>query len=45
MKAIKLSAPRGDVTVAEVAVPAPGPGEILIKVEASGLCYTDVHLW
>lgn len=44
MKAIKLSAPRGKVTVAEVAVPVPGPGEILIKVEASGLCYTDVHL-
>ena len=44
MKAIKLSAPRGTVTVADVAIPAPGPGEILIKVEASGLCYTDVHL-
>ena len=44
MKAIKLSAPRGVVTVADVAIPAPGPGEILIKVEASGLCYTDVHL-
>tara|TARA_R110001599_G_scaffold353866_1_gene600964 strand:+ start:85474 stop:86487 length:1014 start_codon:yes stop_codon:yes gene_type:complete len=44
MKAIKLSAPRGEVTVAEVAVPVPGPGEILIRVEASGLCYTDVHL-
>ncbi len=44
MKAIKLSAPRGAVTVADVAIPAPGPGEILIKVEASGLCYTDVHL-
>ena len=44
MKAIKLSAPGGEVTVADVAVPTPGPGEILIKVEASGLCYTDVHL-
>ena len=25
-------------------MPSPGPGEILVKVEASGLCYTDVHL-
>ncbi len=44
MKAVKLSAPTGDVTLADVEVPAPGEGEILIKVEASGLCYTDVHL-
>ena len=44
MKALKLSAPLGDVTVAEVATPTPGADEILIKVEASGLCYTDVHI-
>ena len=44
MKALKLSAPLGDLTVAEVAIPTPGADEILIKVEASGLCYTDVHI-
>ena len=44
MKAIKLSEPSGAVTIEEVDVPEPGPGEILVKVEASGLCYTDVHL-
>ncbi|MFP6584850.1 MAG: alcohol dehydrogenase catalytic domain-containing protein [Candidatus Hydrogenedentota bacterium] len=44
MKAIKLSQPKGEVTLAEVEIPTPGPGEILVKVEASGLCYTDVHL-
>ena len=27
----------------EVPTPEPGPNEVLIKVRASGLCYTDVH--
>ena len=44
MKAVKLSAPRGEVSLAEVQKPTPGDGEILIRVEACGLCYTDVHL-
>ena len=29
--------------VEEVAKPIPGPGEILVKIEASGLCHTDIH--
>jgi alcohol dehydrogenase, propanol-preferring len=27
----------------EVPVPEPGPGEILVEVEAAGLCHTDIH--
>jgi propanol-preferring alcohol dehydrogenase len=26
-------------------VPVAGPGEILIRLEASGVCHTDVHVW
>jgi len=44
MKAVKLSEPNGTVTVQEVEKPQPSAGEVLIKVEASGLCYTDVHI-
>jgi propanol-preferring alcohol dehydrogenase len=29
----------------ECDLPAPGPGQILIKTEACGVCYTDVHSW
>ena len=28
---------------AEVEVPVPGPGEVLVRIEASGLCHTDIH--
>ena len=27
----------------EVDTPTPGPGEILVRIEASGLCHTDIH--
>jgi len=27
----------------EVPIPVPGPGEILVKIETSGLCHTDIH--
>ena len=27
----------------EVEVPVAGPGEIVVRVEASGLCHTDIH--
>lgn len=31
------------LAIEEVPVPAPGPGEILVKIAASGVCHTDLH--
>lgn len=31
--------------VMRVARPEPGPGKILIRLETSGVCHTDVHIW
>lgn len=31
------------LAIEEVPVPEPGSGEILVKVEASGVCHTDLH--
>jgi D-arabinose 1-dehydrogenase-like Zn-dependent alcohol dehydrogenase len=38
-------APRlgGPWEVREVPDPSPGPGEVVLAVEASGICYSDVH--
>ena len=29
----------------ELDIPTPGPGQILVKTEACGVCHTDVHAW
>jgi propanol-preferring alcohol dehydrogenase len=34
----------GPMTFVERPVPAPGPGEVLIKVSVCGVCRTDLHL-
>jgi S-(hydroxymethyl)mycothiol dehydrogenase len=31
------------VTVEQILVPDPGPGEALVKVQACGVCHTDLH--
>jgi alcohol dehydrogenase, propanol-preferring len=44
MKAMRLLAPGSPLTPAEVTLPAPGPHEVLIRVQACGVCRTDLHL-
>lgn len=44
MRAMLLDAPRLPLRLAELPVPVPGPGEILLEVEACGVCRTDLHL-
>jgi Alcohol dehydrogenase GroES-like domain len=31
------------LTIEEVLVPQPGPGQILVKIAATGVCHTDMH--
>lgn len=31
------------LVIREIEIPAPGPGQILVKTEACGVCHTDVH--
>ncbi|MGE3447528.1 MAG: alcohol dehydrogenase catalytic domain-containing protein [Microbacteriaceae bacterium] len=44
MRAAVLYGP-GDLRVAEVADPTPGPGELKVQVAACGICGTDLHLY
>ena len=41
MKAVQIAAPGAELTVVETAVPEPGEREVLIKVEACGVCHGD----
>jgi propanol-preferring alcohol dehydrogenase len=31
------------LVIEDLPIPTPGPGEILVKVEATGVCHTDLH--
>lgn len=44
MLAARYAAPSGRVDVAKVPIPEPGPLEVLVRVEACGICLSDVHL-
>ncbi len=44
MKALRLEA-TGRLAVCETGKPVPGPGDVLVKVEACGICGTDRHLY
>jgi propanol-preferring alcohol dehydrogenase len=39
-----LERPRTPLVLKEVSVPAPGPGQVLLKVHACGICRTDLHV-
>jgi propanol-preferring alcohol dehydrogenase len=43
MKAAVLREFKKPLSIEEVPVPEVGPGQILVKIEASGVCHTDLH--
>jgi 2-desacetyl-2-hydroxyethyl bacteriochlorophyllide A dehydrogenase len=43
MKAVRLIEPGRPLEVQEVDVPAIGPRDVLVRVEAAGICHSDAH--
>src|SRR5919106_2430526 len=44
MRALVKEAAAPGAQIREVPVPRPGPGELLVRVEAASVCGTDVHI-
>jgi propanol-preferring alcohol dehydrogenase len=44
MRAMVLDAPGRPLRAAELPEPEPGPGQLLLRVHACGVCRTDLHL-
>ncbi|WP_324788375.1 zinc-binding dehydrogenase [Streptomyces sp. H51] len=44
MRAARFCRADGRLRVAEVPVPQPGPSDVLVRVEACGICLSDVHM-
>ena len=43
MKAAVVRAFHQPLVIEQVPIPVPGPGEVLVRVAASGVCHTDLH--
>jgi S-(hydroxymethyl)mycothiol dehydrogenase len=43
VRAIVSRSVKAPVTLETIVVPDPGPGEALVKVQACGVCHTDLH--
>lgn len=43
MKAAVVRAFGEPLQIEEIPVPAPGPGQVLVKIAACGVCHTDLH--
>jgi succinate semialdehyde reductase (NADPH) len=44
MRAAVVRAPSASFEVADIRDPRPGPGEILVRIAACGVCHTDLHV-
>jgi threonine 3-dehydrogenase len=45
MRALRKSGPAPGADLVEIPVPEPGPGEILIRIDAASVCGTDLHIY
>jgi alcohol dehydrogenase, propanol-preferring len=45
VRAAVVRAFNAPLEVGEVPTPEPGPEQVLVRIEASGLCHTDIHAW
>jgi alcohol dehydrogenase, propanol-preferring len=43
MKAAVVTNFTAPLQIKDLPIPEPGPGDVLIRIEASGLCHTDIH--
>jgi propanol-preferring alcohol dehydrogenase len=43
MKAAVVTSFDSPLTIEERAIPTPGPGQVLVRMETCGLCHTDIH--
>lgn len=43
VRAAVLRTPGEPLAIEEVSLAAPGPGEVLVRIEAAGVCHTDQH--
>ncbi len=45
MKAARITSPQQPLEIMEIEIPKPKDVEVVVKVKATGVCHSDLHLW
>src|SRR6266516_6663344 len=45
MKAARIVKPKESLEVQQLETPKPKGSQVLVKVQSSGVCHSDIHLW
>lgn len=45
MKAARIVQPKQPLDVRQLETPEPRGSQVLVKVQSSGVCHSDIHLW
>ncbi|WKT57127.1 alcohol dehydrogenase catalytic domain-containing protein [Candidatus Nitrosotenuis chungbukensis] len=45
MKAARITSPQQPLEIMEIETPKPKDVEVVVKVKATGVCHSDLHLW
>jgi propanol-preferring alcohol dehydrogenase len=45
MKAARIVKPKQSLEIQEIDTPKPKGSQVLVKVQSSGVCHSDIHLW
>ncbi|MFN0100274.1 MAG: alcohol dehydrogenase catalytic domain-containing protein, partial [Gemmatimonadaceae bacterium] len=43
MRALRITATGRPLDAIELPVPTPGPGDVVVRVRAAGICHSDAH--
>src|SRR5690348_299404 len=45
MKAARIIKPKESLEIQDIEIPNPKGSQVLVKVQSSGVCHSDIHLW
>jgi propanol-preferring alcohol dehydrogenase len=45
LKAARIIRPKVPLQIQQIETPKPKGSQVLIKVNSSGVCHSDIHLW
>src|SRR5579884_1444003 len=45
MKAARIVKPKEPLQIQELDTPKPKGSQVLVRIESSGVCHSDIHLW